>query len=92
MVALPIPIHVPVRCRHALPFDVYAPEVEVREQKDVPPADKDERRPVVAITRQVSLTGELSMPEAWLSIRKGRRVTHDLWIDQGIRVVVFEAE
>jgi hypothetical protein len=34
----------------------------------------------------------MSMPMEWVSIRKGRRVSQNLWIDQGIRVVVYEAE
>lgn len=77
---------------HALPFQVYAPEVESCEPSEVPPAVDGERRPVVVITRQVSLTGETSMPVEWLSIRKGRRIARNLRIDQSIRVVVFEAE
>ena len=77
---------------HALPFEYYAPDVQRFEPNDVPPAVDGERRPVVAITRQVSLTGDASMPEAWLSIRKGRRITRDVWIDHEIRVVVFEPD
>jgi len=77
---------------HALPFDVYAPEVEPVEPTEVPPAENGERRPVVVITRHVSLSGKMGMPEKWVSIRKGRRVTNSVWIDQSIGVIVFEPE
>jgi hypothetical protein len=77
---------------HALPYQIYAPDVPSCEPSEVPPAENGEKRPVVVITRQVSLTGEMSMPMEWMSIRKGRRVSQNLWIDQGIRVVVYEAE
>jgi len=77
---------------HALPYQVYAPEVQSCEPEEVPPAVDGERRPVVVVTRNVYLTGELSMPAKWLSIRKGRKLSQDLWIDHTIRVAVFEAE
>lgn len=77
---------------HALPFEVYAPEVERFEPTEIPPAGPGERRPVVVITRHVSLSGKMGMPEKWLSIRKGRRVGETVWIDQAIGVVVFEPE
>lgn len=77
---------------HALPYEIYAPGVESCEPDEVPPAVDGEKRPVVVITRHVSLTGDMSMPVEWLSIRKGRRIAQNLWIDQAMRVVVFEAE
>ncbi|MFN0006587.1 MAG: hypothetical protein ACKVXR_01665 [Planctomycetota bacterium] len=77
---------------HALPFEFYAPEVERFEPTQVPPAGDGEKRPVVVITRHVSLSGKMGMPEEWKSIRKGRRVTKTVWIDQSIGVVVFEPE
>jgi hypothetical protein len=77
---------------HALPFEAYAPEVESCEPTEVPPADASERRPVVVITRHVSLSGRMGMPEEWLSIRKGRRVVDTVWIDPSIGLVVLEAE
>lgn len=77
---------------HALPFEVYAPEVESLEPEQIPPAGPAERRPVVVITRHVSLSGKMSMPKEWRSIREGRRVAESVWIDQSIGVVVFEPE
>jgi hypothetical protein len=77
---------------HALPYQVYAPEVASLEPTEVPPAVDGERRPVVVITRDVALVGDRSMPDSWVSIRKGRRVEQNLWIDQSMRVVVFVAK
>jgi hypothetical protein len=58
----------------------------------VPPAIDGERRPVVVVTRDVAVKGDRSMPGAWGTIRKGRHIVRDLWVDQTIRVVVFEAD
>lgn len=77
---------------HALPFEVYAPEVESYEPKEIPPAGPAERRPVVAITRHVSLSGMMSMPEEWRTIRQGRRVVDTVWIDQSIGLIVLVPE
>jgi hypothetical protein len=77
---------------HALPFQVYAPGVATCEPGEVPPAIGGERRPVVVVTRDVAVKGDRSMPGAWGTIRKGRHIVRDLWVDQTIRVVVFEAD
>lgn len=77
---------------HVIPYDAYAPDLDAREPRTVPPAEGAERRPVVVITRSVVVDEEKSISAEWASIRKGRKLVRFVDISSSIKVLRFEPE